>query len=230
MALITDYASLKTEIATLLIRTDLAADMPVCVQLCESQMRRRLQAAGILGSVKRITDALTIGVDELALPADYGGDITIEIFDTNRDPARWMPLDAIDPVAYVELIAHRDRQSAIPKTYCLLDGKFAFSPIPDAAYEVRETYYGTLPALSDAAPTNWILLSYPDAYLYGSALQAAPRLIEDDRAPLWGQFFTTAISDIIASEKAKIGSRTTPLYRANLPLPRRRGFNIYTGQ
>lgn len=228
MGQITDYASLQTELANLIVRTDMTAELPLFVQLAESQMRRRFQTADLLPSMTRTTYLLTTDVEFLALPADYAGDETMEVYDPDLE--RWIPLDPVDPNSHAILLSDRNGVNALPLTYCLLDNRFVFSPIPDAAYQVRLTYKAILPALSVSNTTNWVLTNYPDAYLYGAALQSAPQLVEDDRAGTWGQLFTTAVNDIIAAEKAKIGSRMTPNYRADIPLPRRWGFNITTGR
>jgi hypothetical protein len=50
--------------------------------------------------------------------------------------------------------------------------------------------------LSSSVPCNWLLRSHPDAYLYGSLMQAAPFLRDDERIPVWGQFFSNAINSI----------------------------------
>ena len=72
-----------------------------------------------------------------------------------------------------------------------------------ASYTAELTYCKRVPALSDTATTNWLLTLHPDAYLYGSLLQAAPYLKNDERLQTWGTIFTTIISDI--SEAGRIG-------------------------
>ncbi len=46
-------------------------------------------------------------------------------------------------------------------------------------------YYQKIPALSDSAPTNWMLLAYPDLYLFGSLVESEMFLVNDERALSW---------------------------------------------
>ncbi len=46
-------------------------------------------------------------------------------------------------------------------------------------------YYQKIPALSDDAPTNWLLLAYPDLYLFGSLVESEMFLVNDERALSW---------------------------------------------
>ena len=58
-------------------------------------------------------------------------------------------------------------------------------------------------ALSDENPSNWVLETYPDLYIYGAMLQVAPFLQDDARIPVWSQAYGEAVSAAnVASEKA----------------------------
>tara|TARA_R110002153_G_scaffold98295_1_gene233308 strand:- start:1224 stop:2132 length:909 start_codon:yes stop_codon:yes gene_type:complete len=45
----------------------------------------------------------------------------------------------------------------------------------------------------DSAPTNWLLSAAPDVYLYGSLLQSAPYLANDERIGVWAQLYSAAV-------------------------------------
>jgi hypothetical protein len=80
-------------------------------------------------------------------------------------------------------------------------------PAPDSTYTGELTYYAKIPALSDAATTNWLLGVAPDVYLYGSLMEAAPYLDDDARVQTWGGLLEQAMSAIeIESDRARIGS------------------------
>lgn len=64
--------------------------------------------------------------------------------------------------------------------------------------KLRRRYKDFQP-LSDSNTTNWILEGYPDVYLYGSLLEIAPFLDEDERINTWGTLFTTAIQTLRGS-------------------------------
>jgi hypothetical protein len=65
-------------------------------------------------------------------------------------------------------------------------------------------YYKALPALS-ANSTNWLLTAHPDVYLYGSLMQAAPYLKNDERLAVWGSLYTASIADLNqSSDRAEV--------------------------
>ena len=51
-------------------------------------------------------------------------------------------------------------------------------------------------ALTDLAPTNWLLTKHPDVYLYGALLESAPYTKEDERINVWGAGLTTVIDGL----------------------------------
>jgi hypothetical protein len=58
-----------------------------------------------------------------------------------------------------------------PTVYTLVDTQVRLNAIPSA--EVEIAYYVKLDALSEAAPTNWLLTNHPDVYLFGSLMFGA---------------------------------------------------------
>lgn len=60
-------------------------------------------------------------------------------------------------------------------------------------------YYEQIPALSDSNTSNWLLDAAPDAYLYGSLLQAAPYLAEDERIQVWSTLYAGAVLSLNTS-------------------------------
>ena len=57
--------------------------------------------------------------------------------------------------------------------------------------------------LSDDNPSNWVLETYPDIYIYGAMLQIAPFLHDDQRIPVWTQAYGEAVSAAnVSSDKA----------------------------
>ncbi len=58
------------------------------------------------------------------------------------------------------------------------------------------TYYQKVPALSTSQTSNWLLASYPDAYLYGSLVAAEVFYYDDPRMPTWKNLFDAAVDGI----------------------------------
>jgi hypothetical protein len=54
--------------------------------------------------------------------------------------------------------------------------------VPTGAATINANYYE---GVALASGSNWLLASYPGAYLYGSLLQATAAIGDDPRVPLW---------------------------------------------
>jgi len=94
-----------------------------------------------------------------------------------------------------------------PMFFTTVGQQFEVLPQPDGSYDAELLYYAKLPALSDAAPTNWLLTESPDIYLYGTLAQSAPYLKEDERTDNRTSLYEKLVEDMrIADERARIGS------------------------
>lgn len=208
MSLDGTYAGLQASIATLLRRTDLTAAIPDYITLAESQMQRRLvgrQAQGLpipRPMVARADCNITSGMEYPNIPSDFAGPIkfTLTFVDTNGS-TREIDLRYTDPTNLERMKARLlDRCGTTvpwcPLYYSIVGSSIQIFPLPQQTYTGELTYIQRFPALSNSNPGNWILTSYPDAYLYGAAVQSAPHLKADDRIAMWGTLFSAALDDI----------------------------------
>jgi hypothetical protein len=108
------------------------------------------------------------------------------------------PIEITSPenVAY-----HRDRwngASGVPKYAALTqDGSAVmFAPEPDTTYNLTIHYRRAIDSLGASQTTNWLLTNHPDVYLYGSLVESAAYLREDERLPMWERKLATAIEDV----------------------------------
>ena len=182
-----NYAQLKSNIADFLNRSDLTAVIPTFIELAESQMDRALRVRQMLSR-----STASIDTQYSAFPADFLEAKTFKI--TSSNPIQ--PIEFLTP----EQMDDRDQLYAnapgIPKYFTIIGGQIRVSPTPDATYTAELMYIAKLPKLSDSVTTNWLLASSPDAYLYGSLMQAAPYLKDDERVAVWGTLYNTAIESI----------------------------------
>ncbi|MGB1223913.1 MAG: phage adaptor protein, partial [Mycobacterium sp.] len=88
-----------------------------------------------------------------------------------------------------------------------------FVPVPDSTYTVEMTYYAQLAAMSADTDTNWLLTHFPDAYLYGSLLNAAPYLQDDERLMVWERLYEKVLAGIQRDSDMASTSASTPLSR-----------------
>jgi hypothetical protein len=193
---ITTYSELKTAIADWLNRSDLASAIPNFISLAEAQMSRQIRHR------KMVTRATaTMDTPYFAVPADWKETIRFQL---NTNP--------ITPLLYVtpeQLLEDSQVYSSAgqPMFFTTIGQQFEVLPQPDGSYDAELLYYSKLPALSDAAPTNWLLTESPDIYLYGALAQSAPYLKEDERTGIWAGLYQKFVDDMmLADERARIGS------------------------
>lgn len=193
---ITTYDELKTAIADFLNRDDLASAVPNFIALAEANMQRKIRH---WRQEKRSTAQLDTQYS--AIPADFLE--AIRFYITSGDTK---PLELISQAEMLDRKRKNLNTSGSPSYYAITAGEIEVYPVPDGTYDVELYYYSRVPALSDAAPTNWLLTYFPDVLLYGALVHSAPYLKEDGRIQVWSALYQEAIDAINASsEKAKFG-------------------------
>jgi hypothetical protein len=186
------YTDLQDAITGWLNRTgdtDTIARIPDFIRLCEAALNRELRTR------RQVTTSYaTIDAERSALPDDFLSVISLDL-----DGSPNQTLQGISPA---EMLDQRQVYNAPskPRYYTIDGGELRFGGSPDTDYTANLTYYARIPALSDAAPTNWVLQYHPDAYLYGSLIHSAPYLREDERIPTWLAGWGKAIQDIQAAD------------------------------
>jgi len=186
------YAEIKAAISDTLARDDLTdTQLSGFVRMAEAQMsriiRHRLMETRATGSVDGRF---------YAVPADWVETIRFHLPDV---PQR---LDLIGHGALQDMRV--SGVTGVPGYYAHIGAEFELFPVPSEAYTAELIYYAAIPALSDLAPTNWLLATAPDAYLYGALIHSAPLLQEDARIAVWAGLFQAAVEGLnAASDKAK---------------------------
>lgn len=183
---LTTYTQLQASVADWLNRTDLTAEIPDFISLAEAQMERTLRTRQML-----TRSAITIAAEYVNAPADFLETRLLKLTSTNPDtPLSFMTMDGLDDVAT------RHPGSGRPEFFGVVGTQFRFVPTPDTSYTGELVYFANLNKLSASVSTNFLLTSSPDAYLYGSLLQAAPYLQDDGRIPVWAGLYERALTDL----------------------------------
>jgi len=198
---LTNYSELQTSIAEFLNRDDLTAKIPDFIVLAEAQMNAELRHW-------RMEKRATASLDSqyTAVPDDFIQPVRFSIIGSTISS-----LSQTDSKTITDLRTANNNPSGRPTEYTILDGSIEVYPIPDATYTLELLYYEKLDALNSGNTTNWVLTTYPNAYLYGSLLHSAPYLMEDQRINTWATFYQKAIDDInseaVNSKTAAAGRR-----------------------
>jgi hypothetical protein len=194
------YSDLQASIANWLRRADLTAVIPDFITLAEAQINRRLRVRRMVAHA-----ALTIDAEFVAVPADFAGAKTIEVATA--------PVRDLQYVTTEQMAQRQTRTNAgcPPSCYTVVGGQFRFYPAT-FPYSASLTYWQRVPSLSDLAPSNWLLETSPDAYLYGALLQSAPYLRADPRIDTWSGLYLAALSDLTDADKIEdSGAALTPI-------------------
>lgn len=191
---LTTFAELKSSIADWLNRDDLTSVIPDFISLAEHQMERELRHYKMVNRANATIDSRFS-----QLPSDWLETVRFHI--TSGDTHR-LELVSLDDM--VELREKNLNTAGRPRYYAHVGDTIEVYPNPDGDYTSELMYYQSIPALSDSNTSNWLLDAAPDAYLYGSLLQAAPYLAEDERIQVWSTLYAGAVSSLnTSSDKSK---------------------------
>ena len=174
MSHITTWATLKTEVANQLNRTNLTDDVPFFIQLAEFRIYRELR-------VRQMETVLnsTMSSGQIAVPSGYR---SLKFAYIDGTPVQ--KLERKD----AEWIYHNypTRSASSKPFYIARDGgNFIFGPYPDSAYTVKGVFYKQLDLLSDSNTSNWLITDAPDLIYFAALCEAEPWLGDDDRIAIW---------------------------------------------
>jgi len=198
---ITNYSELQTAVADFLNRDDLTSVIPTFISLAEAQIARDLRH---WRQQRRVTT--TVDEQYENLPTDF-----VEMVSLRTDDDYTLEFASRGEIMRRKL--DLGGTSGRPIVFTLNAGQIEFVPTPDASYTLEMVYYARIPALSDTDTFNWLLTNYPDVYLYGALLHAAPYLADDVRLAVWSQLYGTAIQQ--ANNDSRKGLYSGPLVLRN---------------
>lgn len=192
------YTNLQTTVLTWLARpgdTLISGSIPDMILLFETEARDRLFHR--LGETSA-TLTTVAGTATVALPTLWqetrelllhGSPDTVLVYQT--------------PEQMDEMVLNDDTSSTEdqPVFFTVEGPNFRFAPVPDAVYTISCRYLAGIQGLA-AAPggINWLLTTYPDAYLFGTLAEAEAFIGEDERAIGWVQRRDTVLERIIIAD------------------------------
>lgn len=180
---ITTYAELRAAVARWMTRTDQASNIPDFIALAEGAINRRLrlrQQEAVLAPAEIVGGAVALPAGALAVKA---------LWPAGR------PAAALRPQT-LEFVASRGAQG-IPTHYAWEAAQWRF----DGAGSVQGVYFVRVPALSDAAPVNWLLTAAPDLYLFGALAEAMLFVKDEQRAAMWRGRFDAVLAELEAADQ-----------------------------
>jgi hypothetical protein len=192
--MITDYTSLQSAVTEYLARdqdSTLIARIPTFVQLIEAKFNRELYVRQM---EERSTTTIDTSSDEpefVSLPTDFQSMRRIRLSSVDGKPS----LEFKSGVQMDEYRFGTSNVSGRPRYFTIIGSEIELGPTPDQDYTLEMVYRKNIPALASNS-TNWLLTLAPDIYLYGTLLECAPYMKEDERIQTWGLGFKSALDGL----------------------------------
>jgi hypothetical protein len=212
---ITTYSELQTAIASWLNRSDLTAQVPDFIALAETRINRDLRARE-----QQVIATANVDTAFFALPGDFLQFKSFRITDVGGSAFELM----LATPEQISAALAENSVSNTPRFVTIIGDQFQLWPAPDQMYVGSLAYVRKVPALSVAAPTNWLLTDAPDVYLYGALMAAGPFLRDNEALVTFKALFDEAIEGIRVGNKPVVGVLRTEFPQRGL----QRRYGIYS--
>jgi hypothetical protein len=196
----TNYSELQTAIANWLMRDDLTTYIPDFVTLCESRCNRRIRVREM-----EDTETMTPSSNVCTLPDDY--------LEARRVTASTDPVSVLTPLS-LDMAKDSFNVSGYPTHYVIQGSTLTAYPL--STNDIVLDYYAKIPALASNT-TNWLLDKAPEIYLYGSLLESAPFMEDDNRLATWISLFKAAVDELLQADTRAMWSKATARIRGVTP-------------
>lgn len=187
------YEALQTSILRWLGRpndTLIAPDVPDMIRLFEVEADRRLKTRWSEGFADLSLDEDDYNV---LLPNDFRS-------------LRSIRFSGVDPIFNINYLTPEQLNMAAGRFFTIEGLTLRLANIGGENDRIRIGYMRGLMPLGDNVPFNWLLQNCPDAYLFGSLVEAEAFTGNDERAAGWLQRREAAFQSIInADQEAKYG-------------------------
>jgi len=188
------YTTLQADIADYLMRSDLTAVIPTFIANGESRINKRIRHR-----LMESADTLTFDVNGVAsLPADFIEARSLSVVNAGMK----VFLEHIEPDSAEWLFRHRP---SAPKYYTLVADEIVSRPVFTGSGSLN--YYSRVPALSGAAPTNWLLEKFPEVYLYGALIEGAVYLRDQGLLAHFAELFNDATMGVLMDRRLSLTAR-----------------------
>ncbi len=201
------YNSLVAQITSYLNRNDAStiAQIPNFIYQAEQRICRESKNIGL---EQYVEGNFTPGVSVYPKPARWRRNITFNYGTGVGNNTRNQVF--LRTYEYVRAYWPDSTQLAPPLYYSdYAYTHFLIAPTPDAAYPFEFSYLELPEPLNIGVQTNWLTNYAPDALLYASLLEAVPFLKNDERVPVWQNYYDRALASLNNQDDQRIVDRTS---------------------
>jgi hypothetical protein len=194
MAVITNYATLQTEVASTLAQADLTTFIPQFIQFAENKLYRTL-------NLRNEETALSVSVSSGTgtVPTDFKA---LKFAYVNESPTvilEWISIE--------ELYRRYPTRtgSNTPKFISREGANFTFGPSAKD-FTLGGIYYAKQDPLRTTDP-SWYVTNAPELLLYGALIEAESFIKNDERLPMWKAMYDDAVKSIMIEERNSSSSK-----------------------
>ena len=188
---ITVYSELQTAVTSRMNRTDLGTVVDDGIVACVGRLNRTLRHPNMV----TVNTSFACSARLTNLPTGF---LNLESAPILKYQNRRLELRFLAAPAgtWVDDGSSADH----PHYYNIRGAQIELLPAPTASV-LELTYYAALSQFSSANATDWLLTSYPDVYLYGSAFHTAILMMDQERANYYKPLFEESVQELGVSGK-----------------------------
>jgi len=206
------FQSLRDDVRNYLERGASAATDPIVYEqipkLINFAERRIARDIKIQGFQTVVTTAMQAGIAVIAKPDRWRETVSINIGTGAGENNRQLLFTR--SYEYCRTYWPDETATAQPLFYADYNYQhWVFAPTPDVAYPIEIVYYELPQLLDETNQQNWLTNFAPNALLYGTLLEATPFLKNDERIPVWLNFYQMSIDSLNTEDMKKIIDRST---------------------
>lgn len=181
------YTELQAAIADWLIDHNLNGREKAFIQLAESRFNRDIRVEEMV--VVYDTASTVAGEKYVSKPTGFLEARTLK--------CDGVLLNKVTPQEIAEYV----QTSGAPTMYAIVGDYFHLYPTPEGVSSLEIIYFSRLTPLSDENPNNWLLIKYPDVYLYGALLEAAIFIQDDANTSKYNTMYANALEGLRGSNE-----------------------------
>ncbi len=185
------------------------ANLPFLINTAERAIARRFKIEGMLVSV---VSTLQAGLGVYSKPSLWRQTVSMTYGTTSTaDPTNQNFRNFIYPrsLEYCQKYWPDQSLTGDPQFYADYDySHWLIVPTPQISYPWSVNYYQLPPLLDSENQTNWLTLFCPNLLLYRALLEATPFLKNDERIPIWTQYYQEELNSVNQEDLQRAADRT----------------------
>lgn len=193
----TTYATLKSDVASFLHKSNLTDVIPTFVRLAEARIRTDIRVP----AMQSMTD-VTVSAQSVSLPANFLDPIRLYLDVPYQRELAYRPPN-------VFYTSQENERAGNPTIYTIEGQSLKFAPTPTDSPTAKLLYWAAWDVLSADSDTNWLMTNHYPVYLYAALAEGSAFLEDDQQAGKWGNLYSTSVQSV--NRRSKWSMAAAPL-------------------